>query len=109
MKPATRLLFVRCSALAAVAVLAGCAQQSAQRSPIAQEPVFRQTVQTAPADLQLVCAGEAARTYQVASDRVLPISSSIEGDIYRVVLNADGTEATCIIDEQGNVLSLDRA
>ena len=107
MTRATTLSFARWPVIAALAALAGCAQHS----PMAQQPpqsTVRQTVETAPADLQLVCAGEAARAYEVPSDRVLPIASSVEGDTFTVVLNADGTQAICTIDNQGNVLSLTR-
>jgi hypothetical protein len=109
MNHGTKLSIARCSAVVAVAVLAqGCASQSAQL-PEPQPPELRQTSQTAPADLQLACAAEAARVYQVASERVLPISSSSQGSTYTVVLNADGAEAVCTIDEEGTVLSLVRA
>jgi hypothetical protein len=103
-----RLAIARCSAVAALAVLAqGCASQSA-RLPELQPPELRRTVETAPADLQLACAAEAARVYQVASDKVLPISSSVQGSTYTVVLTADGSEAVCTIDDEGTVLSLVR-
>jgi hypothetical protein len=107
MNRATTSSFARWPVIAALAALAGCAQHSpvAQQSP---QSTFRQTVETAPADLQLVCAGEAARIYEVSSDRVLPISSSAEGETFTVVLNADGTQAICTIDNHGNVLSLTR-
>ena len=97
----------RFAAAAAVAAVAqACATQPQVAEP--QEPQVRQTVHTAPTDLQLLCAAEAARVYQVASDKVLPISSSVQGSTYTVVLTADGSEAVCTIDEEGTVLSLVR-
>jgi hypothetical protein len=112
MNRARTLSFTRCSVIAALAVLAqGCASQSpvAIQSPEPQQPAVRQTAQTAPADLQLLCANEAAQAYGMASQSVLPVSSSVEGGTYTVVLNAGGTEAVCTIDEEGTVLSLVRA
>ncbi|MFW6077007.1 MAG: hypothetical protein ACOC71_04585 [Hyphomicrobiales bacterium] len=107
MNRTTRLSFARCSAVAALAVVAqGCAMQS---SPEPQQPTVRQSSQTAPADLQLMCANEAAQTYGVPSERVLPVSSSVQGEVYTVVLNAGDAQAVCTIDEEGTVLSLERA
>jgi hypothetical protein len=101
--------FARCSAIAALAALAaGCASQSAQ-VPEPQQPMVRQTALTAPADLQLLCANEAAQAFGMASDSVLPVGSSAQGAVYSVVLNAGGSQAVCTIDEEGNILSLDRA
>ena len=102
----SKSILVMGTALAAVAMLGqGCAQQPAAPEP--QQPQFRHSVETAPADLQLVCAGEAAHTFEVAPDRVLPIASYVEGeDTFVVVLNAGGTRAICTIDDEGEVLSL---
>ena len=105
MNRAMKTSFATGSAVLAIAALAqGCARQAAQ----VEQPDFRQTAATAPADLQLVCAAEAARVYEVASDRVLPVSSFAEGEIFTVVLNADGTQAVCTVDNEGTVLSLVR-
>jgi hypothetical protein len=101
--------FARCSAFAAIAVLAaGCASQSAQ-VPEPQQHAVRQTAQTAPADLQLLCANEAAQTFGIASETVLPVGSSSDGMVYTVILNAGGSQAICTIDDNGTILSLDRA
>ncbi len=103
--------FAQYSAAAVLALVAsGCAWQSPMsESPEPNRPTFRQTAETAPADLQLLCAAEAAREYGVPSERVLPVSSSAEGDTFTVVLNADGAQAVCTIDNQGTILSLTRA
>jgi hypothetical protein len=93
------------AAVAAAAALAGCASQSAEP----EQPSVRQTSLTAPTDLQLLCANEAAQTYGVPSDSVLPVSSSAQGTTYTVVLNAGGSQAVCTIDDEGTVLSLERA
>jgi hypothetical protein len=108
MNRARKLSFVRYSAVFALAALAqGCAQSAVAPEP--EQPMVRQSAQTAPADLQLLCASEAARTYGVPSGRVLPVSSSAQGDVYTVVLNTGETQAVCTIDEEGTVLSLNRA
>ncbi len=101
--------FARGSAVAAIAMLAaGCASQSAQ-APEPEQPTVRQTSQTAPADLQLLCANEAAQAFGIASESVLPVGSSYDGTLYTVILNAGGGQAICTIDEEGTILSLDRA
>jgi hypothetical protein len=103
------LSFARCSAVAAIAVLAaGCASQSAQVIE-PEQPMVRQTARTAPADLQLLCANEAAQAFGMASETVLPIGSSSQGGVYTVILNAGGGQAICTIDDDGTILSLDRA
>jgi len=101
--------FARYSAFAAMTVLAaGCASQSSQVIE-PEQPMVRQTSQTAPADLQLLCANEAAQAFGIASETVLPVGSSSDGMVYTVILNAGGSQAICTIDEEGTILSLDRA
>ncbi len=108
MSRSTSLSVARCAAVAAIAVLAaGCASQSAQIEP--EQPTVRQTSQTAPADLQLMCASEAAQAFGIASESVLPVGSSSDGTVYTVILNAGGGQAICTIDDEGTILSLDRA
>jgi hypothetical protein len=105
----TKLSFARFSAVAAIAVLAaGCASQSAQVVE-PEQPMVRQTSRTAPADLQLLCANEAAQAFGIASDTVLPVGSSSDGMVYTVILNAGGGLAICTIDDNGTILSLDWA
>ena len=105
----TSLSFARYSAVAAMTVLAaGCASQSAQVIE-PEQPMVRQTARTAPADLQLMCANEAAQAFGMASETVLPVGSSSDGMVYTVILNAGGGQAICTIDEEGTILSLDRA
>lgn len=96
-------------ALLAASVLAqGCATQSATPQPT--QPQFRQTTETAPADLQLICAEQSAQEFRVLPARSLPVASSTAGDgTYTVLVNADGTLARCVIDGDGNVLSLANA
>jgi len=109
MSSSTSLSFARCAAVAAIAILAaGCASRSAQVVE-PEQPMVRQTSQTAPADLQLLCANEAAQTFGIASETVLPVGSSSDGMVYTVILNAGGSQAICTIDDNGTILSLDRA
>ncbi|MCC0012814.1 MAG: hypothetical protein H6877_05760 [Rhodobiaceae bacterium] len=69
--------------------------------------VIRQKVETAPADLQLLCAGEAAKRRGADSSKVLPTGSSvIQPGLYSVQLNVNGTPSTCTIDDQGNIQSI---
>lgn len=105
----TRPSLARCAAVAAITVLAaGCASQSAQVVE-PEQPIVRQTARTAPADLQLMCATEAAQAFGIPSDTVLPVGSSADGTVYTVILNAGGSQAICTIDDNGTILSLDRA
>ncbi len=90
---------------AAVAIMTagGCASTSAPQQTI------RGAESTAPADLQLTCAAEAASRLGVDSTKVLPISSSTAGPgVYRVDLTADGSQAVCTVDSEGSVLSVER-
>ena len=109
MSRSTSLSFAKYSAVAAMTVLAaGCASQSSQVIE-PEQPIVRQTARTAPADLQLLCANEAAQSFGIASDTVLPVGSSSDGMVYTVILNAGGSQAICTIDDNGTILSLDRA
>jgi hypothetical protein len=100
-----RIAVTTCAALAVVVVAQGCAQRTSAPEP--QQPQFRPSAETAPAALQLACAEEATQAYEVSARRVLPIASSAdEAGAYRVVLNADGTQVVCTVDDDGNVLSL---
>lgn len=80
---------------------------SAPAATTAAQPEIRRAVETAPADLQLVCAAEAAEVYELASDRVLPVGSTVEpGGVYTVILTAGDRRAVCTIDDDGRVLSM---
>jgi hypothetical protein len=91
-------------AFAAAAIL-GCAQQTQTASP--QDPVVRSAVETAPADLQLLCAAEAAKVYSAPSDKILPLSSSRSGaSTFDVELDVAGRRARCTIDESGTLVTV---
>ncbi len=71
--------------------------------------VVRNTAETAPADLQLTCASEAAIRFNVSSDKVLPTSSGrADAGSYQVDLTLDGEGAVCLVSENGVVLSLNK-
>ena len=75
-QPATRRRTGVAVAAAAIAVLAaGCASQSAQVIE-PEQPMVRQTSQTAPADLQLLCANEAAKAFGIPTGQLFPHATS---------------------------------
>jgi uncharacterized protein YceK len=91
-------------ALAAFVLVGGCSSVGGST-----QPTVRSTAETAPADLQLTCAAEAASRLGVDSERVLPVSSSLAQDgVYRVDLNLASGSAVCMIDGNGSVLSVNR-
>lgn len=88
--------------------VAGC--MGSRSEPEAPTSTVRASVVTAPADLQLLCASEAASRFGAASDAVLPVSSQqTEAGTYAVNLTVDGAPATCVVDDDANILSLERA
>ena len=87
------------------ALLAGACSSTGEK-----QPTVRTTTETAPADLQLLCAAQGADKFGVNRDKALPLSSAREtATSYRVVLNLDGSTANCVIDESGVVESLEMA
>jgi hypothetical protein len=89
-------------------MVAGCL--GGRSEPEAPTSGVRASVVTAPADLQLLCASEAANRFEAASDAVLPVSSrQTEGGTYQVDLTVDGAPATCIVNDDAAILSLERA
>ena len=91
------------AAVAAMALaMAGCQSSS----PVPQE-MARTTLQTAPADLQLLCANAVATQSGTASDKVLPVSSrQLDARSYQVELDAAGKKHNCVVDSDGNVTSV---
>jgi hypothetical protein len=87
--------------LALAAMAAGCVS-----SPTPDQ-MSRTTKETAPADLQLLCASEAARSRNIDGGSVLPTGSSkIDSKTYQVELNAGGTPMLCTVDSDGVVSSV---
>ncbi|WP_429125360.1 hypothetical protein [Ensifer sp. 4252] len=96
----SRNLFV--AAGVGLAVLGGC-----QSAPPKPEEMARTSLQTAPADLQLICANAAAGTAKVDSSKVLPTSSrQLDAASYSVDLDAGGRKFNCIVDNNGSVKSV---
>ena len=74
------------------------------------DQMSRTTVETAPADLQLLCAGEAAKASGVDSSKALPTSSrKLDSKSYQVELNVAGKPTSCIVDTDGKVTSVQPA
>jgi hypothetical protein len=83
---------------------AGCTMTGSQP----KSGTVRSTGETAPADLQLLCASEAASKFNVDGG-VLPVSSMPgPGGGYQVNLTMDGGDAVCFIGSDGVVQSLER-
>jgi hypothetical protein len=90
-------------ALAASALIAAAGCQS---SPEPQQ-MARTTLQTAPADLQLLCANAVVTQTGAAQDKVLPVSSrQLDATSFQVDLDAAGKRHTCVVDSDGNVKSV---
>ena len=67
----------------------------------------RTTLQTAPADLQLLCANAVATQTGAASDKVLPVNSrQLDATSFQVELDAAGKRHSCVVDNDGNVKSV---
>jgi hypothetical protein len=91
-------------ALSAIALLAAAGCQSSSPEP---QQMARTTLQTAPADLQLLCANAVATQTGVASDKVLPVSSrQLDATSFQVDLDAAGKRHSCVVDNEGNVKSV---
>ena len=76
--------------------------------PPAPEQMSRTQVETAPADLQLLCANAVAKASGVDSAKILPVSSSkIDSKTYQVELDAGGKKTSCLVDIEGNVKSVE--
>jgi hypothetical protein len=91
------------------ALAAGSAALTGCQSSPAPENMARNTMQTAPADLQLACATAASTKFGADHASVLPVSSSaLDGGKYQIILEAKGQRSTCLIDQTGTVLSLER-
>lgn len=92
-------------AAAGVVIVGGCVSNDP-----APEQMSRTAVQTAPADLQLLCANAAATAAGTTSENVLPVSSrQLDATSFEVQLEAGGKRSTCIVDSDGNVKSVQPA
>lgn len=90
--------------LAAV-LLAGCSSTGGGKSMLPTQPTVRSTSDTAPTDLQLLCASTAGQ--QLGTENVLPVSSMRSGpNAYQVNLTYGGGQAICFIGDDGIVQSI---
>ena len=93
---------------AGLGLLAGALSACVSTPPPAPEQMSRTTVETAPADLQLLCANAVAKASGVDSAKILPVSSSkIDSKTYQVELDAGGKKTSCLVDADGNVKSVE--
>lgn len=73
------------------------------------DKMARNTMQTAPADLQLACANAATAKFGADHANALPVSSSaVDGGNFQIIVEAKGQRSTCLIDTAGTVLSLEK-
>jgi hypothetical protein len=94
-------IVLKALAISALLAAAGC-----QSSPEPQQ-MARTTLQTAPADLQLLCANAVATQTGASSDKVLPVSSrQLDATSFQVDLDAAGKKHSCVVDTEGNVKSV---
>ncbi|TWI26703.1 hypothetical protein IQ26_05997 [Mesorhizobium tianshanense] len=88
-----------------VGVLSACVSAP---PPPPQDQMSRTQVETAPADLQLLCADAAAKASGADSTKILPVSSSkLDPKTYQVELDAGGKKTSCLVDTEGNVRSVE--
>ncbi|MER8995323.1 hypothetical protein [Mesorhizobium sp. M0678] len=91
----------------AIGFLAG-AVSACVSAPPPQNQMSRTKVETAPADLQLLCASAVAKASGVDSTKILPVSSSkLDSRTYQVELDASGKKTSCLVDTDGNVKSVE--
>lgn len=89
------------------AALIACGLLVACQSAPAPTEMSRTTLQTAPADLQLLCANAAAAAAKLDSSKVLPVGSrALDSESFNVDLNANGKRYNCVVDNKGTVRSV---
>jgi hypothetical protein len=90
------------AAASTLSLVAGCMSSSPEPQQMA-----RTTLQTAPADLQLLCANAVATQTGTPSDKVLPVSSrQTDAGWFQVELDAAGKKHSCVVDNEGNISSV---
>jgi|GEM_PF-1258779 len=103
-KDASRMLTTGLAAGLCLSVVAGC--NTSGSGPTSGS--VRTSGETAPTDLQLLCASQAQQELEIAGN-VLPVSSMPAGDdAYQVNLTYDGGQAVCNIDSEGNIESISK-
>ncbi|MEM8794738.1 MAG: hypothetical protein AAGE61_04150 [Pseudomonadota bacterium] len=97
----SRFLFP--SVMIGVSLLAGCASIENPQPTVG----IKQVVETAPADLQLTCASEAATQLAGAGTTALPSSSRLlKPGVYQVDVFVAGSAASCDITSEGVILAI---
>lgn len=90
--------------MAAGLMVAGCFGGGSETS---NTQTVRATIVTAPADLQLLCASEAANRFGFEQTAVFATSSAqLEAARYQVELTTGSGSATCVVEESGTIVSL---
>jgi hypothetical protein len=93
--------------LAFVGILAALVLSACQSTTPTQDQMSRTTLETAPADLQLMCANAAAAQSGTDSTKILPVGSrKIDASNYIVDLNANGRPMSCTVDATGTNVSI---
>lgn len=95
---------IKLAGLVSLLGLMACASTTPAISPA----TIRGSAQTAPADLQLLCASEAQTRFGAPANSVLPTSSrpGPTAGTYAVDLKLPAGQATCVIDDNGAISSL---
>jgi hypothetical protein len=89
------------------ATLIACGLLAACQSAPPPTEMSRTTLQTAPADLQLLCANAVAGPAKIDSSKILPIGSrALDAESFNVELNANGKRFNCVVDNKGVVRSV---
>jgi hypothetical protein len=88
-------------------LLSVLAALSACQSAPPPDQMSRTAVETAPADLQLLCADAAAKQAGLDRAKILPTGSRpVEAGGFSVDLDASGRKFACVIDRTGVVRSV---
>lgn len=86
-------------------LLAGCATAPPQQPRAA----VRQSIISAPADLQLVCAAQTVRRLDLKKTDILPVDSRLlVRGVFEVDLKFKGGTAQCVIDDRGRIMKVVR-
>jgi len=94
--------------VAMVGVAGGLLLVAACASTTPPAATIRSSALTAPADLQLLCASEAATRLSVPASGVLPIASrpGAAGGTFEVDVKLPSGQALCVIDDKGTIVSV---
>lgn len=89
--------------LASMTAIAGCVSSP----PPPPDQMARTTLQTAPADLQLLCADATAKSVNLDRSKLLPTSSrQLDAASYSVEISETNRKFNCVIGTDGKVASI---